>query len=85
MTLYQRWVCECCYLALATGDTSSCEHYYNHTEQDHPAGLLGEFDWVAVSLGEEVLEIPMRSYRECDGCGGTVLAMGTLYEVHYTL
>lgn len=82
--LYQRWICECCYLALATGDTSSCEHYYNHIEKDHPASLVGEFDGLDLRLGDEELEIPMHSYRDCDGCGGEVLAMGILHEVLYT-
>lgn len=82
--LYQRWICECCYQALATGDTSSCEHYYSHTEQDHPAGLMGVLAHLGATLGDEELEIPMHSYRECDGCGGMVLAMGILHEVTYT-
>ena len=82
MTYYQRWVCECCYLKLASDDTSSCEHCYFHTEWNHPVGLMGGLNGLDVVPADERPEIPMRSFRECDGCAGVVEAMGILHEVH---
>ena len=48
--LESEYVCECCALVIANGDSSACRDYYGHTHGD-PVGIwaLGDV-WVEAGL-----------------------------------